>query len=133
MNLTAQDVALSLVETCKSLPEGEVVSAVDAAIELLHAHGLGKEVRTFPRTVRAVLQKKEGIVFARLVTPDSDRESAQRVTDALAKGLDRSVDITQAVDSSLLGGALLEVGDERFDVSISGSLERMRSQLASSH
>lgn len=133
MKITPQDIARALIETCKSLPEAEYPSVAEAALEMLRSRGLSRAVRTFPRLVRETLEHREGIVFAMLTTPSGD---AGLLTDvistALAAGLKKKVEMTQTADSTLLGGAKVTAGDERFDASLRGALVRLHRELTSS-
>lgn len=130
MKVTAHDVARSLLHTCRSLPAGEQEAAADAALHLLRTHGLSKQVRTFPRLVRTLLQKEEGILFAQLVTPDGTAAATnEAIVSALEKRFGRKVHLTHGSDPSLLGGAQLSVGDERYDASVRGALARLQRSL----
>ncbi|MDD4318750.1 MAG: F0F1 ATP synthase subunit delta [Candidatus Peribacteraceae bacterium] len=130
MKITPQDAALAFLETCKSLPESEHAAVADAVTDILRRHGLGKHVRTFPRLVRDLLEKREGIVAARLVTVTGDAGAAkEEILAALEHSLRKKVLLREDKDPSLLGGALLAVGDERFDASVRGALTHLRHQL----
>lgn len=129
MKVTPTDVALSLVETCKSLPEERYPEAADAALEMLRRHGLSRALRTFPRMVREVLRKRERMVFGSLTVPNGGEEAATRLLPVLEKALGRKVSLAGWSDPSLLGGALLQVGDDRFDASLRGALSRLKDHL----
>ncbi|MCS3903445.1 F-type H+-transporting ATPase subunit delta [Methylohalomonas lacus] len=59
-------------------------------------------------------------------------EDAQRsrITDAMAKRLDRKIELTESTDEKLIGGAVIRNGDSVIDASIRGQLEELRSELA---
>jgi F-type H+-transporting ATPase subunit delta len=50
---------------------------------------------------------------------------------SLKKRFRRDVHMTNAVDPSLLGGAVIRAGDEVIDGSIKGRLQRLATELAS--
>ncbi len=130
MKPTPQDIARALIETCQNLPQQEVSDAIDAALHLLHVYGLGKDMRTFSRTVKDVFAKEFGVTSATLLTHGGDASGTeQAIIGALEKALGKSVDLNVTKDSSLLGGALLHVGDERFDASLRGALQRVQQHL----
>lgn len=58
---------------------------------------------------------------------DAQRED---IAAAMARRLDRQVSITAAVDETLIGGAIIRVGDSVMDASLRGRLARLRNQLA---
>ncbi|KLB15691.1 F0F1 ATP synthase subunit delta, partial [Xanthomonas hortorum] len=52
------------------------------------------------------------------------------IAAALKKRFGREVDITTAVDASLIGGAVIDTGDVVIDGSLKGKLARLQSSLA---
>lgn len=130
MKITPEDIARALIETCRSLPESEQGAASEVAIYLLLHHRLARSVRSFPRIVQKMLTRSENVVFAQLVTPVESASTGEDMIASLEKALGKKIALSQSVDPSLIGGALLSVGDERFDASVHGSLARMRKHLA---
>jgi F-type H+-transporting ATPase subunit delta len=59
----------------------------------------------------------------------SDAE-ATSIVQAIEKASGRTVEATRAVDPSLIGGIVLQVGSHRADGSVRGRLERLRHELA---
>jgi len=49
---------------------------------------------------------------------------------ALAKRFGRAVEVTTAVDASLIGGAVIDAGDVVIDGSLKGKLARLQTALA---
>ena len=49
---------------------------------------------------------------------------------ALRKRFNREVDVTTAVDASLIGGAVIDAGDVVIDGSLKGKLARLQTALA---
>lgn len=60
-----------------------------------------------------------------------DAAQRDKLTRALAARLKREVHMRNAVDASLLGGAVLRAGDLVIDGSLKGRLERLATELAS--
>jgi F-type H+-transporting ATPase subunit delta len=59
----------------------------------------------------------------------SDAE-ATSIVQAIEKASGRTVEATRAVDPSIIGGIVLQVGSHRADGSVRGRLERLRHELA---
>jgi F-type H+-transporting ATPase subunit delta len=57
-------------------------------------------------------------------------DDAASIVQAIEKASGRTVDATRSVDSSLIGGIVLQVGSHRADGSVRGRLERLRHELA---
>ena len=60
---------------------------------------------------------------------DVDEKGAQATADKLEKIYGRKIAVHSEVDSSLLGGAVIRVGDEVIDGSTAGKLRRLRRSL----
>lgn len=69
---------------------------------------------------------KATITSAEVLTPDS----LKALTDALKKRFGSDVDVQTAVDASLIGGAIIDVGDVVIDGSVRNKLTRLNASLA---
>jgi F-type H+-transporting ATPase subunit delta len=58
-----------------------------------------------------------------------DAAQLERLQQALKSRFKREVDIEQQLDASLIGGAVIDAGDEVIDASLKGKLKRMESAL----
>lgn len=59
-----------------------------------------------------------------------DPTQQQSLIDKLSKRFQRTVELVITIDSSLIGGAVLDAGEIVIDGSLSGKLNRMQSELA---
>jgi F0F1-type ATP synthase delta subunit len=108
-------------------------AAIDAAYEMLNASGLEHEAARFAQDLRAELGSRGQTVHAVLITPSGDAGAlAKTVQAALEKKLGHPVEMTEKADTSLLGGAILEYGDTRLDVSVRGALNDAKFHMESS-
>ncbi len=102
---------------------------VQAVLELSKKNG-GK---AFIREVADALRKEavgEGAIMVTLTTPTGDAgELGKSVAATIEKKFDRPVTVTQKKDPSLIGGVILQFGDERIDLSVSGALGRFEQSL----
>lgn len=73
----------------------------------------------------------ERVVKARVTSASqlSDAELAA-IRDGLKRRFGREVELESAVDTSLIGGAVIDAGDVVIDGSVKGKLERLQSALA---
>ncbi len=62
-----------------------------------------------------------------------NQETRKRLTDLLAKNLDREIVMKDAVDEELLGGMTIRFGDTFVDGSIRTQLNKVREAIASPH
>jgi F-type H+-transporting ATPase subunit delta len=87
-------------------------------------------VRAIRRAYRKELADRQGRVAVRLTTAvPIDDGLAARVTEGLASMLGATPELSQTVNPSLIGGAVVRVGDTVFDGSILWQLNRLREQI----
>jgi hypothetical protein len=129
MKTSAVAIARALVELCSTLPSSERGALIDASLALLEMHGLGKDMRTFPRTVRRAISELEKSTTGVLITPSGTEEITIELLASIEKAVGKRVELSVRKDATLLGGALLQIGDERFDASLRGALEGMQRHL----
>lgn len=117
--------ARALAEIVSELPSAKVEEAAFAAVDLLMREGRPQDLRIFPRLVRRVLRRL-GLKSVEVETPSElSREDHTHLRSALEKALDRAVVIENSAHPSLIGGARIRIGDQRFDGSLRGALDRM--------
>lgn len=75
-----------------------------------------------------------GIVTAKVTTASevTDREALGQVQRAIAQLTQKQVQVVNLVHPEILGGVVIQVGDEVYDGSIRTELQRMKAQLMSS-
>ncbi len=130
LTLTAQ----SLIEHCIGRSGSDVATACDAALSFLRKQGwTDVQLRTLLPAVRRELRTGKRIVSATLVTPAGDAGAAKdAIMSSLERTLSTRVELDERADSTLLGGAVLAVGDDRLDVSLRGALVNLQYHLTRS-
>lgn len=130
MKMTAASLARAFADTAKTLPEAEIPALADAAAHILIAQGLFKDAHVFPRMVEREMLKRDGAVQIRITTAGKETAAFKKeVVHAVEQALKRSCQIEEHADPSLLGGVLLQVGDERYDATLKGALNTLSTQL----
>ncbi|MDZ7736689.1 MAG: F0F1 ATP synthase subunit delta [Gammaproteobacteria bacterium] len=59
-----------------------------------------------------------------------DDTQRQRITEIMAKRLNRKIELNESTNKDLIGGAIIRNGDSVIDASLRGQLEELRSELA---
>ncbi len=130
MRYTADQYADALLATAEKTQEKDVPALAWRLHTLLirrrHSRLLPK---IFVVCDRKIL-KRSGTVAVRMTT--AHPQDAERLSTALQKTLGKPVVLDHRVDPSLIGGAIIRVGDHRLDGSIADALRRMRAALTSS-
>ena len=112
MKITAPDIARALLELSKSMPDGQV----------------------FLKDVRNELSRSisgEALTVT-LTTPEgSAPDLAEGIKQMVEKKTGKSVQIIEQKDASLIGGAVVKLGDQQIDFSLRGGLMQLTDSLRS--
>jgi F-type H+-transporting ATPase subunit delta len=78
----------------------------------------------------ALLKRHRGIVTAIVTTAASlTKDETKAIEQRLREMTGAQVELQTVVDDSLIGGLTVRIGDQLYDSSVRGRLERLRSQL----
>ena len=114
----------------KPTPHTIVDSAIDATIQSF-AHGLSDQVPQLSHLFADAFQRRGNSIVATLITPTGDAgPSAAHIRERLQERLKKQVVIRQKKDPSLIGGAILQVGSQRIDMSVRGALRRISEHIS---
>lgn len=122
----AEDVANLIVSVCGDRLNAEGINFVQLLAENKRFAAL-PEIATLFEAIKAA---QEGVLDARITTAFSlsDAEMNSLVAKLEAK-FGRKIDATQHVDTDLIGGVVIQVGDEVMDASVRGKLADMAATL----
>ena len=88
---------------------------------------LGEMVEAF----ELLLNERLGVVVAQVTSARAlDESERQELAGALRKRTGKQVQMNFALDPSLIGGVLAQVGSTIYDGSVRGQLERLKAELA---
>jgi F-type H+-transporting ATPase subunit delta len=99
-------------------------------LRVLNRHGRLDSLRAIAKAARALWDKRENrrSVLVRSAVPLDDTE-LEALRERLARMLSATPIIHLVVDPSLIGGLVIQVGDDVFDASIRNRLEQLRQRL----
>lgn len=99
-------------------------------VRLLAQKGRSGEIDEIAREFEALVAQEQGILDLELTTAvELSQEEFDELVARIGKASGRKVRASRAVDPSLVGGLVLEVGSRRLDASIRGRLDRLRYEL----
>jgi ATP synthase F1 delta subunit len=113
---------------------GEIMGDADELVRnfvlLVSEKGRAGEIEEIYRELDALVAAEQKRLIVELTTAYelSDEEAASILTK-IEKASGRTVEATRKVDSSLIGGIVLQAGSLRVDASVKGRLERLRHEL----
>ena len=110
--------------------EGRALPTVVRFLRVLNRHGRLGLLSTVTRQARATLDRRQNRkpVTVRSAVPLDEGQKAA-VLSRLASMVNATPVITLEVDPSLIGGLVVQVGDDVYDASVRTRLERIRGRL----
>ena len=101
--------------------------------QLVAEKGRGGELAEMSAELDALVAGSQNRLSVELTTAhELSDDEARSIVETIEKASGRSVEATRSVDSSLIGGIVLQIGSHRADGSVRGRLERLRHELATS-
>jgi F0F1-type ATP synthase delta subunit len=119
--------AQAFVDAAETLSESDQKKLADAALEKMRLGRLGTP-REFFRAVTIVLRRKYKLFKVEAATALTDKRM-QSLTKAAESSSSSPVRTIHSENSALVGGVIAQVGDERFDASALGMLNRATEAL----
>jgi F-type H+-transporting ATPase subunit delta len=102
-------------------------------LQLVAEKGRAGELEDIAREFERLMAREERRLTVELITARelTDAEAGE-IIGQIEQASGRKVEATRSVDSSLLGGFVLQAGSYRADASVRGRLERLRRELVRS-
>jgi F-type H+-transporting ATPase subunit delta len=125
-SLSPQDKDRILVE----MFEGRALPTVVQFLRVLNRHGRLGSIRPVARAARAIWDRRQNRrpVHVRTAVPLDDQQQAA-LRDRLGKMLAATPILNVVVDPTLIGGLVVQVGDDVYDASVRNHLEQLRHRL----
>ncbi len=99
-------------------------------VRLVVEKGRAGELSEIAREFETLVAREQGILDVELTTAvELSQQDFDSLVERIGKASGRQVRASRAVDPSLVGGLVLEVGSRRLDASIRGRLDRLRQEL----
>jgi F-type H+-transporting ATPase subunit delta len=114
---------------------GQIAADADGLVRnfvrLAAERGRAGELQEISAELDALVARAQNRLSVELTTAYelSDDEAAS-IVQTIENASGRAVDATRAVDPSLIGGLVLQIGSHRADGSVRGRIERLRHELA---
>jgi F-type H+-transporting ATPase subunit delta len=100
-------------------------------VRLVAEKGRAGEIPEISRELDALVAQAQNRLAVELTTAyELSEKEMGSIVATIEKASGRTVEATRAVDPSLIGGMVLQIGSHRADGSVRGRLERLRHELA---
>ncbi|NQU76656.1 MAG: ATP synthase F1 subunit delta [Planctomycetes bacterium] len=109
---------------------GRVSDLICDTLGVIARHGRLSTLQSIASAFQRRVQVEQGVVAVRVTSAvPLDDSARQAVVEALTAKLGANVVLDLRVDESILGGLVVQVGDEVTDVSVRSGLEQMKDTL----
>jgi len=79
----------------------------------------------------SLYKEKKNIISAKLVTAtEIDSETREGVLDFIKKKGHKNVDLQEKIDKSIIGGAIINIGNRQIDASVSNKINEMKQNFS---
>ena len=79
----------------------------------------------------SLYKEKKNIISAKLVTAtEIDNEIREEVLDFIKKKGHKNVDLQEKIDKSIIGGAIINIGNKQIDASVSNKINEMKQNFS---
>ena len=83
------------------------------------------------KDINKPLNKVSSIHSAKLVTAtEIDNETREEVLDFIKKKGHKNVDLEEKIDKSIIGGAIIHIGNKQIDASVSNKINEMKQNFS---
>ncbi|RMD52219.1 ATP synthase F1 subunit delta [Candidatus Parcubacteria bacterium] len=113
------------VDTVEGKSQNEVREIVAEFVKFLADNRLLTKWRKIEQEISKVWKEKYGFSKIKVVSAHELSQEMKKMITDFAKG----ADVEMAVDSRLIGGAIVRFDDKRIDGSILGKLQRLKTEL----
>ena len=133
MKVNTKQYAQALYEATEDLKGPELQSVLSRFVMMLAQKNVLSKVDTIIEDFKKYYNQRQGIAEATVTSamPLSDHERKQ-VTDYLKTMTGKKIVVTEQVESSLIGGIMIEIDDRVMDSTIKTSLADLRNNLVRS-
>jgi F-type H+-transporting ATPase subunit delta len=109
---------------------GDADELVRNFVRLVAEKGRAGELHEIAREFEALVAHEQGILDVELTTAvELSQQEFDELVSRVGRASGRTVRASRAVDPSLVGGLVLQIGSRRLDASIRGRLDRLRQEL----
>ncbi|RPG53284.1 MAG: hypothetical protein CBC44_002630 [Flavobacteriales bacterium TMED84] len=79
----------------------------------------------------SLYKEKKNIISAKLVTASEiDNATREEVLDFIKKKGHKNVDLQEKIDKSIIGGAIINIGNKQIDASVSNKINEMKQNFS---
>jgi F-type H+-transporting ATPase subunit delta len=131
MKITAKQYAQTLFELTKDKDEIEIQAVISKFLVVLKKRGDFKMKMDIIQQFQRIFNEANGIVEVKIISQQELKQDQLEKIEQLVKNKYQAnqVILKNDIQKEILGGIMMQVGDEVMDGSVAGQLKRMRNSL----
>lgn len=99
-------------------------------LELVSNNGRESYITEIAHSFLNQLKEHRGIVPVTIISAQKlDAKTKEQITSKISASIQGTLEITENVDESLIGGFIVRMGDHQIDASVSNQLNRLKQEL----
>lgn len=99
-------------------------------LELVANNGRESLITEIAKAFLSQLKEHRGIVPITIVSAQAlDAKTKEQITSKIKAAVQGTLEITETIDESLIGGFIVRMGDHQIDASVSNQLNRLKQEL----
>jgi F-type H+-transporting ATPase subunit delta len=99
-------------------------------LELVANNGRESYITEIAHSFLNQLKEHRGIVPVTIISAQKlDAKTKEQITSKISASIQGTLEITENVDESLIGGFIVRMGDHQIDASVSNQLNRLKQEL----
>ena len=128
--ITPKQYAISLYESVRDVDKEKIPQLIESFVSLIAKNKDLKKADKIIKAFRKYLCEQENIIEVAVVAAKPlDDQVRQKIIDQLKSSLNKTVELKEEQDTSLIGGAVLKYGDVVVDGSIKRRVELLTDSL----
>ncbi|MBI4252620.1 F0F1 ATP synthase subunit delta [Candidatus Uhrbacteria bacterium] len=125
--------AKQFASALRALTRGKKKSEIDTIVRsVVGRYGVTGQMKFLARVwhqLHDILNSEKGVARVAVRVPSCDKKRNRALTGQIAKQVGRDSEISITEDPSLIAGAVVTVGDKRYDGSVKARIRQLRKHL----
>ena len=131
MKITSKQYAQSLLEATAEAPKGKAEQYLDSFLKIVEDNGDFKNLPYIIEEIKAIGEEKSGFKRAKMISAiNLSDEVRKTIIEKLEKTFKTKIELAEEVRPEILGGLVIEVGNEILDSSTRTMINKFKHNLS---
>lgn len=109
---------------------GQFEALSSSFVNMIIENGREKDLSSIAIAFDDLVKQHKGIIAVTLTTAvPVDETTKKAILDKVRKGVEGTLEVTEKIDKSLIGGFIVRMGDKQFDASVANQFSELKQRL----